>query len=161
MIQTCEHIRMFLWQHSFWSKTPINISTQKTKFIRCHKLLWPLVINFCHMHHNTVTTEAITVMSSRNFALMLQLTHVRKCWYLKRLNLYSAAWFVCQCLSICCLLCVYIHKQALWLPVGQDVGVAFGTGPDTECTAELYSDIFVKGKKKQKNPSHINFKTWS
>lgn len=81
---------------------------------------------------------------------MLQLTYVRKCWYLKRLNLYSAPWFVCQCLSICLLLCVYIHKQALWLPVGQDVSVAFGTGTDTECTAELYSDIFVKEKTNKK-----------
>lgn len=79
-----------------------------------------------------------------------QLTYVRKCWHLKRLNLHSAPWFVKQCLSICLLVCVYIHKQALLLPVGQDVSGTFRTGTDTECTAELYSDILVKEKTNKK-----------
>lgn len=35
---------------------------------------------------------------------------------------------ICVSVSICLLVCVYIHKQALLLPVGQDVSVAFRTG---------------------------------
>ena len=47
-------------------------------------------------------------------------------------------------------MCVYIHKQALSLPVGQDVSVAFRRSTDTKSTAELNSDIPVKKKNKKK-----------
>lgn len=79
----------------------------------------------------TVTTEAVilhtlSVTSSRNFALML----LEDPSDLKRLNL-----------ALCALIWeserVYIHKQALLLPLGQEVGVV-----------ELNSDVLVKKKKK-------------
>lgn len=73
----------------------------------------------------------------------------------KRVKAALCSAFVRQCRSTCLFMRVYIHKQALLLPVGQEVSAAWQQAL-MQCTAELHTGIFVNTK-----PSYIKFTAWT
>lgn len=122
MIQTCEHIRMFLWQHSaaFASPRAPKHSDNRDNFTT---------------HTHTVCkcpAETLSLIVPEEPSLLSGSGDI---W--KDQAALCAFWYVRQRLSICLFVCVYIHKQALLLPEGQDVSVA---SRNRQSTAELNSD---------------------